>query len=47
MPKLSIIIPTFNSAATIQRCLRSIQTQTFTDYEIVLQDGGSWNERWS
>jgi hypothetical protein len=41
MPTLSIIIPTFNSAATIQRCLGSIRVQTFTDYEILLQDGGS------
>ena len=41
MPKLSIIIPTFNSAATIQRCLSSIRVQTFTDYEIVIQDGKS------
>lgn len=41
MPKLSIIIPTFNSEGTIQRCLDSIQVQTFTDYEVVFQDGGS------
>jgi glycosyltransferase involved in cell wall biosynthesis len=41
MPKLSIIIPTFNSATTIQRCLLSIRLQTFTDYEIVIQDGAS------
>jgi glycosyltransferase involved in cell wall biosynthesis len=39
MPKLSIIIPTFNSAATIGRCLASIKNQTFSDYEIVVQDG--------
>lgn len=41
MPKLSIIIPTFNSEGAIQRCLQSIHVQTFTDYEIVIQDGGS------
>ena len=41
MPKLSIIIPTLNSAGTIQSCLRSIGNQTFKDYEIVIQDGGS------
>jgi glycosyltransferase involved in cell wall biosynthesis len=41
MPQLSIIIPTYNSAGTIQRCLRSIRIQTFTDYEIVIQDGAS------
>ena len=41
MPMLSIIIPTFNSAATIGRCLDSIRNQTFTDFEIVVQDGFS------
>jgi glycosyltransferase involved in cell wall biosynthesis len=41
MPKLSIIIPTFNASASIERCLRSIINQTFTDYEVVIQDGGS------
>lgn len=39
MPKLSIIIPTFNSTPTINRCLQSIAAQTFTDYEVVVQDG--------
>ncbi len=39
MPKLSIIIPTFNSADTIERCLSSIAVQTFTDYEVIVQDG--------
>ena len=38
-PTLSIIIPTFHSAATIGRCLVSIGNQTFRDYEIVVQDG--------
>lgn len=41
MPKLSIIIPTFKSAGTIERSLHSIGVQTFTNYEIVVQDGGS------
>jgi glycosyltransferase involved in cell wall biosynthesis len=39
MPMISIIIPTFNSAGTIERCLVSIGNQTFRDYEIVVQDG--------
>jgi glycosyltransferase involved in cell wall biosynthesis len=41
MPMLSIIIPTFNSAETIKRCLDSIGNQTFKDLEIVVQDGCS------
>src|SRR5579862_9848283 len=39
MPMLSIIIATFNSSKTIGRCLDSIKNQTFTDFEIVIQDG--------
>lgn len=41
MPKLSIIIPTYNSGRCIERCLRSIACQTFRDYEVIVQDGGS------
>ena len=41
MPRVSIIITTFNAGASIERCLRSINKQTFTDYEVVIQDGGS------
>jgi glycosyltransferase involved in cell wall biosynthesis len=41
MTKLSIIIPTFNSGTTLERCLASIASQTFTDFEILIQDGGS------
>jgi len=41
MPTLSIIVPTFNSGGSIRRCLDSISRQTFTDYEVVIQDGAS------
>jgi glycosyltransferase involved in cell wall biosynthesis len=41
VPKLSIIIPTFNSSGTIEGCLKSIGSQTFRDYEVVVRDGGS------
>jgi glycosyltransferase involved in cell wall biosynthesis len=41
MPMLSIIIPTFNSAKTIGRCLGSVGNQTFSDFEIIIQDGFS------
>jgi glycosyltransferase involved in cell wall biosynthesis len=39
MLMLSIIIPTFNSASTIERCLQSIAIQTFANYEVIVQDG--------
>lgn len=40
-PKLSIIIATWNAAETLERCLASIAAQTFTDWELLIRDGGS------
>jgi len=37
----SIIIPTYNSAKTIKRCLDSIIAQTYKDYEVLVMDGVS------
>jgi glycosyltransferase involved in cell wall biosynthesis len=39
VPFLSIIVPTFNSAQSIERSLESIAVQSFTDYEVLVQDG--------
>jgi glycosyltransferase involved in cell wall biosynthesis len=41
MPKVSIIIPYYNSAKTILRALNSVVNQTYKDYEIILIDDGS------
>lgn len=38
MPKVSIIIPTWNSERYLERCLLSIQRQSFSDYEIIIAD---------
>lgn len=39
--KVSIIIPFYNTQKYLKRCLNSIVTQTFRDYEIILIDDGS------
>ena len=39
MPLFSIIIPTFNSALTIKECIKSLQNQTFSDFEVLIMDG--------
>lgn len=41
MPLVSIIMPTYNRADTILRAVRSIQAQTFTDWELIIVDDGS------
>lgn len=40
-PLFSVVIPTFNVAATLHACLDSIASQTFGDVEVVVVDGGS------
>ncbi len=39
--KISVIIPTFNSAKTIEDALKSIVGQNWPDLQIIIQDGGS------
>lgn len=38
---ISVIVPTFNSQATLAACLDSIIFQSYNDIEIVIIDGGS------
>ena len=39
--ELSIIIPVFRVEKTLRRCVDSITSQSYTDYEIILVDDGS------
>ena len=40
-PDFSIIIPVFNAEKTIQKCIKSIQMQTYSSFEAILIDDGS------
>jgi len=40
-PLVSIVIPTKNSEATIEKCLESIRNQTYSNIEIIVVDGFS------
>lgn len=40
-PKISVIIPTYNSERTIEKCLISILSQTYPHFEVLIVDGGS------
>lgn len=41
MSTISVLVPVYNTAAYLPRCLESILCQTYTDFEIVLVDDGS------
>lgn len=41
MPRASIIIVTYNSAAQIQRCLKAVAAQDYRDFEVVVIDNAS------
>ena len=41
MPKVSVIIPVFNAETTLERCVKSVLTQSFADFELILVDDGS------
>jgi glycosyltransferase involved in cell wall biosynthesis len=44
MPRVSIIIPTYNGSAYLQEALRSVLAQTYMDWEAVLVDDGSTDQ---
>jgi len=39
--RVSVIIPTYNSEKTIEKCLQSLGSQTYKPYEIIVVDGNS------
>lgn len=40
-PKLSIIVPVYNVEKYIERCIKSILNQTFSDFELIIVNDGS------
>ena len=41
MPKISIIVPVFNTERYLSRCIDSILQQSFSNFELLLVDDGS------
>lgn len=41
---LTIVVPVYNVVATLERCVESIVSQSFTDWEMILVDDGSPDE---
>ena len=40
-PKVSVIVAVYNAEAYLDKCMQSILSQTFTDFEVLLIDDGS------
>lgn len=47
MIKISVIIPVYNSRKFIRRCLDSIISQTFSEFEVICIDDGSTDESYT
>lgn len=45
MAKLSVLIPIYKTGAILKRTLESIKNQTFEDYECLLIDDGSYDQK--
>lgn len=41
LPLVSIVVPVFNAALTIERCLRSIEAQSYPNWEAIVVDDAS------
>ncbi len=40
-PRISIVVATYNAGGTLERCLRSLESQTVDDWELLVPDGQS------
>jgi glycosyltransferase involved in cell wall biosynthesis len=43
-PRVSIVTPTWNRAALLERTIASLRTQTFRDFEHIVVDGASTDD---
>jgi glycosyltransferase involved in cell wall biosynthesis len=41
MPRVSILLPTYNGALTLERAVQSVRSQSFEDWELFILDDGS------
>jgi glycosyltransferase involved in cell wall biosynthesis len=44
MPRVSVVIPTYNRSIPLRRAIESLLLQTYTDFEIIIVDDGSTDD---
>ena len=42
--KVSIVLPTYNSASTVERAINSVINQTYKNWELIITDDNSRND---
>ncbi len=47
MPRISIIVPVYNTAPFLNRCFNSLAAMTFHDFEVIAVDDGSDDDSWT
>ena len=46
-PEISIIVPIYNVEKYLSKCIDSILNQSFTNFELILVNDGSNDEKWN
>ena len=44
MPEISVIVPVYNCEPYLERCIRSIMAQTYSNLEIICVNDGSTDD---
>ena len=44
LPKISIIIPSYNQGPYLEKAIRSVLTQNYANKELIVIDGGSTDQ---
>jgi len=44
MPRISVVIPTYNNSTSLERAINSVLSQTYSDFEVIVVNDGSTDQ---